>query len=388
MTKEFRVYYGGTLASREKLNAIEEIVVEQAIGVQWVAKIKIPAVIAEDGSWKGEKDPDYKEFSRVRVEARIGNGDFLPLIDGRIVEQAPDYDATPGRSMVTLVVHDDTNKLHREARAEAFPPGKSDSDIARSLLLDAGLGGRIEVDKTPSGTDTNGSVIQRGTMMEMLRTIAARYRMFNAYVLPGELPGTSDGCFKKLPDKPDPGLPAMFLTGPEQNIGEFRIQRNSGRAAKFEATSLSTSDKKVTSVKAGHDDAPPAFGESATGGGAEDVRVRRLPPGIGDHTDLKEAVDGAAEESGFTLSAEGSVLPMAYTAILSPYKMVSVNVSNSRYSSDYVIYRVVHTLGISDYMQSFSVRGNAVAAEGGPSISAPQPSAARAIGFNVQVDIF
>ena len=97
MTKEFRVYYGGTLASREKLDAIEEIVVEQAIGVQWVARIKIPVVIAEDGSWKGEKDPDYKEFGRVRVEARIGNGDFLPLIDGRIVEQAPDYDATPGR---------------------------------------------------------------------------------------------------------------------------------------------------------------------------------------------------------------------------------------------------------------------------------------------------
>lgn len=388
MNKEFKVFYGGTAATQEQLDAIEEIVVEQEVGRQWVARIKIPVCIAEDGSWENEEEPAYAEFARVRVEALIGDGDFVPLIDGQIVEQQPDYNASPGLSSITIVVHDDTNMLHRESGSESFPPGQTDSDIARSLLESAELGGNVEVDEVPAGSDTESVVNRHGTRMQMLREITTRNPGYHVYVLPGTDPGTSDACFKKLPTEPDPGLPTMYLSGDDQNISSFRIQRNSGRAATVEGSHLSTSDKSVTSASSAHSDAAPATGEAATGGEATDVRVQRLPPGIGDHTDLSQAATGAAEEAAYTLSAEGSVLPSCFSAVLSPYRMVSVRLSNSRYSSDYVIYRVVHTLGISEYTQSFSVRGNAVSAAASASASMPAAAAAVGISFNIQVDIF
>jgi len=387
MTKEFKVFYGGTSATQEQLDAIEEIVVEQEIGRAWEARIKIPVCIAADGSWDSEDEPAYAEFARVRIEARIGDGDFVALIDGQIVEQQPDYNASPGLSAITLIVHDDTKLLHRKAESVPFA-GQSDSQIVSSIFESAALGEDPDIDDPSAGPDTNAVLNQHGTMMEMLRSIAARYRNYHAYVLPGTSVGTSKGCFKKLPTEPDAGLPALFLSGPDQNISGFRIQRNSGRAAAVEGAHLSMSDKSVTTASAGYSDTAPPAGEAATTGGETDVRVRRLPPGIGDHTDLTEAATGAAEESGFTLSADGSVLPMCYGAILSPYRMVSVRVSNSRYSTDYVIYRVVHTLGISEYTQSFSVRGNAVSAQTSPSASMPEAAAALAVSFNVQVDIF
>jgi hypothetical protein len=388
MKNEFRVYYGGTLATKKQLDAIEEIIIEQEIGKVWEARIKIPVCIAEDGSWDGEADSAYAEFARVRIEARIGEGDFIPLIDGSIRSQQPDYNASPGLSTVTVIVHDDTTLLHRQAKSATFSE-QSDGEIVGSIFNNAALGEEPDIDDPPAGgSDSHPVLNQHGSMMEMLRSIAARYKNYHVYVLPGASVGTSKGCFKKLPTKPDAGLPTAFLSGPNQNIFEFRIQRNSGRATRVEGAHLSMSDKSVTTASAGPGDNLPSASESATTGKDTDFRLRRLAPGIGDHTDLSEAANGMAQESGFTLFAEGSVVPGIYSAILSPYKMLSVRVSNSRFSAGYVISKVVHTLGISEYTQSFSALGNTASPQESSSASMPAAAAAVGASFNVQMGIF
>jgi hypothetical protein len=391
MIKEFKVYYGGTPATQEQLDAIEEIVVEQEIGRVWEARIKIPICIGEDGSWDGEDDPNYAEHARVRVEARIGEGDFIPLIDGRITDQDPGLSAYPGSSTLTLTVQDDTTLLHREASSESFP-GDSDSEIARSIFNSAELGGEIDVEDTGTPADPNAVVQRRGTPMQLLRSIMSRHRDFYAYVLPGAEPGTSDCFLKRLPESPDPALPDLVLTGPESNISGFNIRRMSNRASAHEGASLNMDDMSVTTASSSSADVVPPEGEGATPVGESDIRIRRLPPGIGDQTDLQEVADGAALDSSFTVRAEGAVLPLCYGAILSPYRMVPARVSNSRYSGNYVIFKVTHTLGLSEYTQSFTVRGNAVSPQTSPSASVPAAAAgvagAASVSFNIQVDIF
>lgn len=391
MIKEFKVYYGGTPATQEQLDAIEEIVVEQEISRVWEARIKIPICIGEDGTWDGEDDPNYAEHARVRVEARIGEGDFIPLIDGRITDQDPGLSAYPGSSALTLTVQDDTTLLHREASSESFA-GQSDSDIVRSIFSRAALGGEINVEDTGAPTDPNAVVQRRGTPMQFLRSIMSRRPDFYAYVLPGVQPGTSDCCFKRLPESPDPALSDLVLTGPESNISGFNIRRMSIRASAHEGASLNMGDMSVATASSSSADVVPLEGEGATLAGESDIRIRRLPPGIGDQTDLQEAADGAALDSSFTLRAEGAVLPLCYDGILSPYRMVRARVSNSRYSGNYVIFKVTHTLGVSEYTQSFSLRGNAVAPAAGAGASGPAAAAAIAgatfASFNIQMGIF
>ncbi len=391
MIKEFKVYYGNVPASQEQLNAIEEIVVEQEIGRAWQARITIPICIAEDGSWDGENNPEYAEFARVRVEARVGAGDFVPLIDGRIVDQDPGMSAEPGASTLTLTVQDDTTLLHREAGSEDFPPGQSDSDIARSLLTDAALGGTVEVDETGAATDPNAVVQRHGTPMQLLRSLMRRHADFYAYVLPGSAPGTSDCCFKKLPETLDPALPTLALTGPDRNMNGFHVQRVSNSAAQYEGAWLSMDDKNVSTGSSRSSETALSEGEAATAAGSSEIRTRRLPPGIGDHVGSSEAAESLARQSSYTIRAEGAVLPQCFRGILLPYRMVRANVSNSRYSAQYVIFKVTHTLGRSEYTQSFSLRGNAVTPE--TSTNALSPAAAVATGaaavsFNIQADIF
>ena len=385
------MYYGGTPATQQQLDAIEEIVIEQEIGRVWEARIKIPICIGEDGSWDGEDDPNYAEHARVRIEARIGDGDFIPLIDGRITDQDPGLSAYPGSSTQTLTVQDDTTLLHREASSESFS-GQSDSDIVRSIFGQAALGGNIDVEDTDAPTDQNAVIQRRGTRMQLLRSIMSRRPDFYAYVLPGAAPGTSDCCFKRLPESPDPVLPDLVLTGKESNISGFSIQRMSNRASRQEGASLNMGDLSITTASSSSADVAPSEGEGATVAGESDIRVRRLPPGISDQTGLQEAADAAALDSSFTIRAEGAVLPLRYAAILSPYRMVRVRVSNSRFSGNYVIFKVTHTLGISEYTQSFSLRGNGVAPAAGAGASGPAAAASAAgaasASFNIQVDIF
>lgn len=166
----------------------------------------------------------------------------------------------------------------------------------------------------------------------------------------------------------------------------------SNRASAHEGASLNMDDMSVTTARSSSADVVPPEGEIATPAGESDIQVRRLPPGIGDQTDLQEAADGAALDSSLTVQAEGAVLPLCYGAILSPYRMVRARVSNSRYSGKYVIFKVTHTLGISEYTQSFSLRGNAVTPAASAGASGPAAAAAVAgaasVTFNIQVDIF
>lgn len=384
MTKEFKVFYDGTAATREQLDEIEEIVVEQEVGRVWEARIKIPVCVSDTGTWEGEEDPNRVEFKRVRVEARIGTGDFIPLIDGRVIGQDAQRSQAPGSSFITLIVHDDSALLHREAESVSFS-GQSDSEVAATIFESAALGGTPDVDATPAPPDPNAVLNQHGTKMQMLRSLAARYQNYYAYVLPGKKPGASIGCFKKLPNVPDEKMPPLYMFGEKRNLAEFNVRQNSQSASEIEGASLSFSDKGVATAKKSYRDATLLGDEVATNAPAGDVKKKRLPPGHNDLTDIEGAAAGEADASGYTLKADGSVLPLRYTGILVPYKVVPVRLSDSRYSGNYLIFKVTHTLGRSEYTQSFNMRGNAVSPPKAAGPSVPAPSASMSI--NVQFGV-
>lgn len=389
MQKEFKVWYNNEPATQEQLDAIEEIVVEQEVDHAWEARIKLPVCIAEDGSWDGEDDAAYRESARVRIAARIGEGAWTVLIDGSIVSQEPDYNASPGMSAVTLLVHDDFCLLSSEPSNEDFG-NQTDRELISALFEIDTVSEPADIGELPENPDTSATNNLRGTRINMLREMASRFGGFHAYVLPGDEPGKSKGVFRKFPDPPANELPVMYLTGSGRNISSFNIRRNTSRAARVEGASLNTHDMTVTDSSVGHADTPPAIGESSTAGDAT-TRVERIDPSEVESTDVLAATEAHAADSAYTLSAEGSIIPQTYTGILQPYKLVSVRVSNSRYSTDYVIKRVTHTLGRSEYTQGFSLLGNAVSPATSAGASAPAPSAAAAgafaASFNIQMDI-
>jgi len=382
---EFKMFLDGESATSDQLDKIDEIVVDQAIDKAWEARLKIPVCVTDDGKWHGEDEPWTKAFSRIRVEINPGDGKFVPLIDGPVVGLDSARSAIPGKSVITVIVHDDSAYLNREAKVEVLQ-NKSDSDIARQIFSGAQLASDIE--DTPPQPNQNGASVRRGTEMQYLRALARRNHDYHAYVLPGKGSKQSIGCFKRLPTDTD-GLPDMTLLGADRNIETFNVKNKSQNPFTAKSATLSISHDTVQTSTSSYRDAklmgsqPPDSGDSAPA-------TRLLPPGQNDQVDQDQATKGASADSGFSLDATGSTVPFCYKAALSPYRVVLVKASDTQFSGKYVISQVTHTLTRSIYTQSFAMKGNSVssAGVGGAAsvagVGAGVASALAGVGFNVQ----
>ncbi len=111
----YKLYIDGKAASREQLERIEDITVEQDIDQAWEAQLNVPVCLTEKGKWRNEDSSFLKSFNRVRIEIQVNKEKFIPLIDGPVVGLDNSMSSEPGQSTVTLLVHDDSvylNKLH------------------------------------------------------------------------------------------------------------------------------------------------------------------------------------------------------------------------------------------------------------------------------------
>ncbi len=358
---EYRIFFNNTPATREQLDLVEEITVEQAVDMAWEARMQVPIGTDAQGQWTRETEALFVEFTPVRIELRVGERGFVPLIDGPIVDIETDRQTEPGQSTLTVVVQDDSVFLNREDRIFRFDQ-RLDHEIAEELF-DIPQIASTEIETTPAPTSsTEIAVVQRGTAMQLLRSLAQRQGL-HAYVLPGASPGESIGCFKRFTTEPG-DLPVLTLTGPERNLGSFSPREDAQRPARVTTYSLSLLDKTVTQSRSdfasldrlGPED--PFAAEASTA-------AQILPPRFGDGVDLDQAVAAEAERSSYTSEVTGSVLGHYYRGVLVPYQVVTVAGVDDRRSGNYLITQVTHTLSRTDYSQAFTLRRNARSAGAG-----------------------
>jgi hypothetical protein len=356
-TTEFRAYFDGTAATKDQLDRIESISVEQQLDLAWEARLQVSIRTNDDGSWAGADDSFATAFARIRVEIRIADGDFVPLIDGPVVGADTSMSAQPGQSVQTVIVQDDSVYLNRNADIDRFD-GQADHEVAQTLYSRLSQIATIDVETTPApGTSRRRATVQRGTAMQLLRTLARRQGM-HAYVLPGDSPGQSVGAFKRLPRETD-GLPDLVLLGDDRNVGAFHASSNQQQPSTVQTFSLDVTDKTVTQATSSFRNLE-LLGDQATVREG-DAATRLASPGADDLVDPTQRVGGEADRDSFAFTARGSVLSECYTGVLSPYRVVRVRGVVTALNGDYVIKRVSHRLTRSDYSQSFELLRNAVA---------------------------
>jgi hypothetical protein len=365
-TIEYTVFFDNQQASQELLDKIDEVKVTQQVDQAWEARLMIPVCVNNDGKWEGEQETWMRPYNRVRVEVKIGEAAPVALIDGPVVGFEGQRSTYPGKSIVTVVVHDDTAFLNREDELAFYQTG-SDSDIARQIFSQArDIQGPIDIDAVPAQPDNPSAVVaQRGTKIQILRSLAARHRRWHAYVLPGPTAGQSVRAFKKYPTRSD-GLPGLVLLGPDRNLNSFNATNNHSEPRDVTASTLEIKNKNIVTKTASYSDVGLVGGEAAN----KDNRKRstyRLPPGQNDSVDLDSAVQGEVDRASYSINANGSVIPFCYTGVLSPYRAVDIVISDNPYSSTYILTKVVHNLTRSIYTQEFTAISNSTSPDIGSS---------------------
>ncbi len=364
---EYRLYLNNTPASREQLDLVEEITVEQTVDMAWEARLQIPIGTDDQGQWTVGAQDIFAVFTPVRIELRVGDSGFVPLIDGPIVDFEDDQHTEPGQSMRTVVVQDDSVFLNREDRIFRFDE-LLDHEIAGELF-DIPQIASTEIEPTPAPTRSGEiQVMQRGTAMQLLRSLARRQGM-HAYVLPGESPGESIGCFK--PFSTEPGdLPVLTLMGRDRNLASFSPRDDAQRPARVTTYALSLFDKTITQRTADPADLD-RLGPEAPLSDQTSPAAQILLPRFGDAVDLDQAVAAAAERASYASEVTGTVLGHYYRDVLAPYQVVTVEGVDAERSGNYLITQVTHSLSRTEYSQTFTLRRNARSVGAGGSFTDP-----------------
>jgi hypothetical protein len=369
-TVSFRLRFGDRPATREELDRIEEIVVEQEMDMAWEARIRLFLCVDGNGRWRHGPNEFAEPFSRVRVELDAGDGAFVPLIDGPVAAFDTAMDSQPGRSSVTLVVRDDSVLMNREEDEERFE-NRGEDEIAREIFgRFRELGGAPRVE-SPGGAQR--TIVRRGTAIQFLRRLA-RPHGFHAYVLPGEVPGQSVGCFLPDPAGP-PELPALTLLGDGRNLSDVQVRENSESPERTRVRTLRLSDQETVSAETSVRDLAlmrrvPAVPEDR-------VATRQAAPEDVDREDAESLSRGRARSASYAVRLSAKVVPGCYRTALAPYRKVSVRAGDTPLSGDFLLTKVVHRITPSVYTQEFEAKGD--------SRSDPQAPPAGAQGLSVNL---
>jgi hypothetical protein len=309
--------------------------------------------VDDEGYWSGMDEGFAQPFRRIRVEVQIGEEDFVPLIDGSVVGQRFELDASPNGSSMVLVVQDDSMLLNQEEKVTLFEDMQPD-EIASQLFQDYGLNAEADTVAIPAG-GLERYVVQRGTAMQLLRDLARRHGMY-LYIKPDDRPGRSIGVFQ-LPDLTPADFPELLLLGRERNINRFTAQFDGLRPTTAQAGNVDITNQDLLNSEATQPELE-AQGDVAVHSMLEPAstllsRTREMGE------DLDAATAAAVDHSSWAYSANAEVSADIYDGVLAPHRVITVTGAGGYLSGNWLITQVTHVIDAQSYKQEFSLRRNA-----------------------------
>jgi hypothetical protein len=370
------MFFGGNSATRAQLEQVEEIVVDQEMDMAWEARLRFSLCLDDTGQWKNFPRDFAQPFSRVRVELTSDGSTWTPLIDGPVASYDAAIDSQPGRSEVSLVVHDDSVLMDREETVEVYEQ-RTDDDIAREVFS-AFLTGTPRIQSVTGAAPP--TTVRRGTAIQFVRNLA-RANNYRAYVLPGDQPGESIGCF--IPDPTSAStLPALTLFGATRSLIDVAIEENSDAPQRTHARTLRISDQQVVSIDTHVQDAdlirplPPISDDASA--------IRMVRPEDNRREDPEPGARAATARSAFAYRARAKVVAACYTTPLTPYQRVTVRAGPLPYSGDWLLRKVTHRISPNIYTQEIEALCNSQSSTSGSGDGATGLSA----GFAAALSLF
>ena len=262
-----------------------------------------------------------KAFTVIRVEVNAGDGKFVPLIDGPVVGFDSARSALPGKSEVTVVVHDDSALLNRAGGRRSAGRARltanwhdnfqrcSTSEARRRLT-------KLRRSRTRSTAgfraERNADAVSAGPGRGAIRSGTPTF-------CPARTPARASAVSESFPR-----IPTACRNGPARRRSQHRqISTSNNRG-----TPTNTHRRRRLSARPSERARPATssfrdatlMGDPPPTAAAAPPATTHLPPGQSDRVDPGETAQGAAANSTFSLSATGSIVPFCYPAALSPYR--------------------------------------------------------------------
>jgi len=205
----------------------------------------------------------------------------------------------------------------------------------------------------------------------------------HAYVLPGEEPGASIGCF--LPDPADAAdLPPLVLIGDGRSLSNAIVMQDPDGGERTQAQVLRVDDQGVTSFETSAEDL--GLMRNLPALPADLTPRQRMNPSDNTREDPAATATAQARRNGYVYKLASHVIPGCYAGVLAPYQKVRVDVGATPYSGDYLITKVVHRITPSLYTQKLEAKTDSATEISGAAVAEAlggglQPSVSASVGI-------
>ena len=362
-TVTYTLSIGGTPASQELLQAIQQIEVEDHATMADMLRLRV-VIGVKDGcaGWSFVDDKLFSRLATLQVAVAVGSGRAETLINASVIETNASFANQPGASVLNVVAMDPTVRMNLNETVKAWP-NMADSDVATAIFAYPEYKFRPVVDVTTWKRQENEqTLIQRGTDIQFLQQLAQR-NGFECYVETNALTGVIEGHFHapRLGEPPQGVLSVNMRDA--TNVNAFNARYEMLRPATAQATNL---DVQSRSDQQSHvtGSALSTLGKNTALEAAAPRRVLPSRTGLVRTGELRPYTQALVDQSALAITADGDLNTVAYGGILRAKRPILVRGAGEQFSGTYYVERVHHVLTGDSYKQSFTLRRNALGLSG------------------------
>jgi hypothetical protein len=362
MASTFRLLFDGAPADGELYTALTSLEVEENVDMPGAIQLSLPVSRTDDGELSYVTDDRFKPFANLAVVATPEDKPDECIFDGYVLSQKLHLETGTVSSSLKVFGQDASWLMNLEEKAREWTD-VTDADAAASIFGDYGITPAAENtdDDSPSHTEDGHTLMQRGSDIQFLRTLARRNGKI-CRVACGDTPGQRIGYFAKPKLDGDP-LVTMTLNDP---TGAWTVQ---ALDVEWDVTRPSA----VTARQALFNDDDPngASGDTSDSGlallderGLADFSGRpmtvMLTAPVDDAQELTLRAKSVLREAGWFVRCEGETDVSRLKAVLRAGAVVQVNAAGSLHSGKYFVWSVRHSITADLHKMKFVLIRNAI----------------------------
>ena len=364
MASSFRLVLNGTPADDSLYTLLDALEVEESVDLPGAIQFSLPVTRTDDGDLSFVNDARFRPFANLAVIATPDDGAPQCIFDGYVLSNKLHLETGTTASKLTVQGQDASWLMNLEEKQREFVD-MTDADAAAAIFGDYGVTPHADnsKDDSPAHTEDGHSLMQRGTDIQFLRTLARRNGKL-CRITCDATPGLRTGVFASPALDGDPVV-TMKLNDPTGawQVAALDIEWDVSRPSSVKAHQALLNDSSPEGVAADLDDSGLALLEarnlSAFAG--KNVTMLLAAP-VDDAQELTLRAQSVLRDGGWFVRCEGQTDAARLKAVLRAGTLVQLDTIGALHSGKYYVWNVRHTITKNSHAMHFVLVRNAVGA--------------------------
>jgi hypothetical protein len=387
MSGTYQLVLNGQPADQDLYTAITSLEVEESMDMPAAMQLNVPVARSSDGDLIYVSDARFAPLAPVAVVATPGAGGASGaaggavgavasalggagagsgaqcVFDGYVLSQKIHLETGITNSSLSVWGQDASWMMNLTEKVKEWVD-VTDADVANAIFDDYGIAPSDQnlTDDSPAHTEDGHSLMQRGSDIQFLRSLARRNGKV-CRVACADQPGVRTGYFAKPKLDGDP-VATLTLNDPENwTVSGLDLNWDATHPTAVVARQALFTDSDPDGVSADTSDSGLALlsDRSLADFTGNPMTVLLAAP-VDDAGELTLRAQSLLRESGWFVRCEGSADVERLGVILRAGMIVAVNGLGALHSGNYLVWRVRHTITPDAHMMKFTLVRNAVGA--------------------------